>query len=191
MGRCHGRAEEPMSTWPKLIGRKVIPVSRWLSVISREVQFSPQGHAETYYAIEQPDYLVGVAVTAEERILLVRQYRPALEEFSLELPAGLLEENEDPAKAMSRELLEETGYTTESIRLIGKNATCSSRISNHTYSFFIRAGSRIAQFIEEPGISVSSASPDELRELIRTGAFSEQTHLGALTLTVTEGLLAL
>jgi ADP-ribose pyrophosphatase len=183
--------EDPMSTWPKLIARTVIPVSQWLSVISRDVQFSPQGDVETYYAIEQPDYLVGVAVTPGERILLVRQYRPALEKFSLELPAGLLEENEDPATAMARELLEETGYATESIKLIGKTATCSSRISNHTYSFFIRAGSRVREFIEEPGISVSSASPGELRELIRTGEFSEQTHLGALTLTIAGGLLAL
>jgi ADP-ribose pyrophosphatase len=183
--------EDPMSTWPKLIRRTVIPVSRWLSVISRDVQFASQDDAETYYAIEQPDYLVGVAVTPEDRILLVRQYRPAVETFCLELPAGLLEENEEPATAMARELLEETGYTTESIKLIGRAATCSSRISNHTYSFFIRAGSRVPDFTEEPGISVSSASPIELRELIRTGEFSEQTHLGALTLTIAEGLLAL
>jgi len=81
--------EDPMSIWPKLIARTVIPVSQWLSVISRDVQFSPQDDVETYYAIEQPDYLVGVPVTPGERILLVRQYRPALEKFSLELPAGM------------------------------------------------------------------------------------------------------
>ena len=179
-----------MSDWPKLVARRLTPVSQWMTIISRDVQFSPDAPGETYYAIQQPSYLAAVALTPEGRILLVRQYRPAIERFSLELPAGLLEENEeDPATAMARELLEETGYTTESISLIGHTATCSSRISNCMYSFFIRAGVRVSGFLEEPGVSVSSATPGELRELILCGEFSEQTHLGALALAVANGLL--
>jgi 8-oxo-dGTP pyrophosphatase MutT (NUDIX family) len=100
----------------------------------------------------------------------------------------MLEENEDPAKAMARELLEETGYTTASITLIGKTATCASRISNCMYSFFIRAGERVSEFVEEPGVSVSLATPGELRDLIRSGEFSEQAHLGVLALAMAEGL---
>jgi ADP-ribose diphosphatase len=178
-----------MSTWPRLVARRVTPMSRWMTIVSRDVQFSPGAAAETYYAIEQPDYLAAVALTPEGRILLVRQYRPAIERFSLELPAGMIEENEDPAKAMARELIEETGYTTESITLIGTTATCSSRISNCTYSFFIRAGARVPEFFEEPGVSVSSATSGELQDLIRSGEFSEQTHLGVLALAVAKGLL--
>ena len=117
-----------VDSWPKLMGSKRIPVSPWLEVIARDVQFFPQSAIETYYAIAQQDHLVGMAVTPEGRILLVRQYRPAIERFSLELPAGLLEKNEEPADAMKRELLEETGYSIRSIVLIGKTATCSSRI---------------------------------------------------------------
>jgi 8-oxo-dGTP pyrophosphatase MutT (NUDIX family) len=86
---------------------------------------------------------------------------------------------------MVRELLEETGYTADSITLIGKTATCSSRISNHMYSFFIRTGARVSGFVEEPGVSVSSATPAELRELVRSGEFAEQTHLGTLALAIT------
>src|SRR5262249_23573004 len=124
--------------WPKLTGSKTIAVSRWLEVIARDVQFRPETNVETYYAIAQPHYLAALAVTPEDRILLVRQFRPAIERFSLELPAGMLETNEEPADAMARELLEETGYSTRSITLIGKSATCSSRIDNSTYSFFIQ-----------------------------------------------------
>jgi ADP-ribose diphosphatase len=151
---------------------------------------SPGAEAETYYAIQQPSYLAAVALTPEGRILLVRQYRPAIERFSFEFPAGVIEENEsDPANAMARELLEETGYTTESITLIGHTATCSSRISNCMYSFFIRARARVPGFVEEPGVSVSSVTPGELRDLVRSGEFSEQTHLGVLTLAMVRGLL--
>jgi ADP-ribose pyrophosphatase len=160
-----------------------------MTVVSKDVQFSPGARIETYYAIEQPSYLATVAVT-EGRILLVRQYRPAIERYSLELPGGLLDQDEDPATGIARELLEETGYTTEAITQIGKTATCSSRIDNHMYSFFIVAGPRASGFVEEAGVSVSSATPRELRELIRSGEFSEQTHLGALALSVAEGLLS-
>jgi ADP-ribose pyrophosphatase len=178
-----------MSNWPKLIARRVTPVSQWMTIVSRDVQFSQGAMVETYDAIEQPSYLAAVALTPEGRVLLVRQYRPAIERFSLELPAGMLEENEDPAEAMARELLEETGYATESITLIGKTATCSSRISNCMYSFFIRAGARVPEFVEEPGVSVSSATSGELRDLICSGEFSEQTDLGVLALAVARGLL--
>jgi len=179
-----------MINWPRIIARKVTPVSQWMTIVSRDVQFSPGAEAETYYAIQQPSYLAAVALTPEGRILLVRQYRPAIERFSFEFPAGVIEENEsDPANAMARELLEETGYTTESITLIGHTATCSSRISNCMYSFFIRARARVPGFVEEPGVSVSSVTPGELRGLVSSGEFSEQTHLGVLTLAMVRGLL--
>ena len=178
-----------MDDWPRLIARRVTPVSQWMSIVSRDVQFSPGADAETYYAIQQPSYVAAVASTPEGRILLVRQYRPAIERFSLELPGGLVDQNEDVSYAMVRELLEETGYPTQSIDLIGNAATCSSRISNCMYSFFIRTGPRVSSFVEEPGVSVSSATPDELRELIHAGKFSEQTHLGVLALAMVKGLL--
>lgn len=178
-----------MTDWPRLTARRLTPISEWMTVVSRDVQFSPDATVETYYAIKQPNYLTALATTPEGRILLVRQYRPAIERYSLELPGGLLDQGEDPAIGVARELLEETGYTTETITLIGKTATCSSCISNHMYSFFIRAGARISAFVEEPGISVSSATPQELRELICSGEFSEQTHLGVLAIAVARGLL--
>jgi len=159
-----------------------------MTVVSKDVQRSPDARLETYYAIEQPSYLSALAMTEEGRILLVRQYRPAIERYSLELPSGLLDRNEDPAAGMARELLEETGYATKTITQIGKTATCSSRINNHTYSFFIVAGTRASGFVEEAGIAVSSATPRELCELIRSGEFAEQTHLGVIALALAEGL---
>jgi len=164
-------------------------ISPWLDVLAREVQFSPEAPAEVYYAISQPSYLTALAVTSENEFVLVRQYRPAIECLSLELPAGLLEQNEEPAPAMVRELLEETGYSTRSIELIGKTATCSSRISNVMYSFFIHAGERAPDFVEEPGVSVVTVTPGQLRRLILSGEFNEQTHLGALSLAAYKGLI--
>ena len=180
-----------VDNWPKLTDSRRIPVSPWLEVVARDVQFSPEAVVETYYAVAQPHYVAAVAVTPERRILLVRQYRPAIERFSLELPAGTLEENEGPADAMVRELLEETGHPARAITLMGKTATCSNRIDNSTYSFFIEAGERVQGFVEEPGVSVRSVSPGELRASILSGEFAEQTHLGVIALAMCRGLLTI
>lgn len=83
--------------FPKALNTKLTSISRWLEVIEREVQFQSAAAVETYYAIAQPDDVAAIAVTPEKRILLVRQYRPAIQRFSLELPAGTVEENETPA----------------------------------------------------------------------------------------------
>jgi ADP-ribose pyrophosphatase len=180
-----------VDNWPRLRDSRRIPVSPWLEVIARDVQFFPDAPVETYYAIAQQHYLAALAITPEGRILLVRQYRPAIERFSLELPAGLLDAGEEPAEAMVRELREETGYSTRSIQLMGKGATCASRIDNSMYSFFIETGERAHDFVEEPGVAVSSMWPAELRSSILSGEFAEQGHLGVVALAVCKGFLGI
>jgi ADP-ribose pyrophosphatase len=177
--------------FPVLMSTKRFSISRWLEVVTREVQFRSDAEVETYYAIAQPDYATAVAITPQKRILLVRQYRPAIRRYSLELPAGMVEDNEHPANTMARELSEETGYPARSIVAIGRAPTCAGRIDNVMHSFYIETGERAADFEEEPGIAVSSATIPELRELILSGELSEQTHLGAIALAICKGLIKL
>jgi hypothetical protein len=59
------------------------------------------------------------------------------------------------------------------------------------YSFFIQAGERASSFKEEAGVSVSLATRGELRDLVTSGEFAEQTHLGVLGLAISRGLIAL
>jgi len=165
---------------PKILKVERTKVSPWLEVIAREVSFSREAAAETYYAIAEPDYVVVLAITPDQQILLVRQYRPAIERFSLELPAGMVDPGEDPQETAARELLEETGYPAIGIERIGQTSTCASRISNTSHSFFVRTGERTPGFVEEPGVEVILVSQSELRDLVLSGELGEQTHLGVL-----------
>lgn len=70
--------------------------------------------------IEHNGGAVAVAITEENKVLLVRQYRKAMEKEMLELPAGKIKKGEKPLETMSRELAEETGYFAENLTLIGK-----------------------------------------------------------------------
>lgn len=60
------------------------------------------------------------ALTDEGKMVLVRQYRKALSRDILEIPAGKLEEGEDPSWTAARELKEETGYTAGSMEFLGR-----------------------------------------------------------------------
>ncbi len=167
--------------WPKIKSREIVKVSPWVEIIAREVEFSP-GSAEVYHAVKQQDYLAIVAVTPAGQFPLVRQYRPALESFTWELPAGLVDPGEDPAEGCRRELLEETGYPTQAIHPLGVAAPCSGRLSNRIHSYFVATGERVADFVPEPGLDVRLVTSAELTSMIKSGEFVSQLHLGALLL---------
>jgi ADP-ribose pyrophosphatase len=177
--------------WPKIRSRQITAVSPWMRVIAREVEFAPDQPSELYHAVGQRDYLAIVALTPDGRFPLVRQYRPALEAFTLELPAGLAEPDEDPAEGCRRELLEETGYPTRSIHLLGTTAACSGRLSNRIHSYFLQAGERIDGFVPEPGLTVELVTASELVALIKSGEFDAQLHLGALLLAELQSFISL
>jgi ADP-ribose pyrophosphatase len=69
--------------------------------------------------VEHRGAVVIVALDARKRVLLVRQYRPGAGGELLEIPAGTLEENEDPAPCAARELKEETGYHAAQWQALG------------------------------------------------------------------------
>lgn len=68
---------------------------------------------ENYYVNEYADWVNAIVVTKEKKIVLVRQYRYAAQDFFFEIPAGKHEENETFENAIVRELREETGFVSE------------------------------------------------------------------------------
>jgi 8-oxo-dGTP pyrophosphatase MutT (NUDIX family) len=177
--------------WPKIKNRRTNKLSPWMTIIERDVELAPDQPADTYYAVSQSDYVSILAMTAEGRIPIVRQFRPALEQFTWELPAGMVDDGEDPAIACTRELLEETGYTALNVHKLGVTAPCSGRLSNRLHSFFVEAAEPPAIFRPETGIEVKIISPDELVSLINSGDFVSQLHIGTIMQATLCGLIDL
>src|SRR4051812_3590741 len=185
------RREIEMADWPKIIRRKVTKVSPWVEIMQREVEFFPGGEAQVYHSVKTADYVMVLAKTPDGRIPLVSQYRPALEAFTLELPAGLMNENEHSFEAASRELLEEAGFPTRTAHALGVCASDSGRLSNRSHSIFIETGEQISGFLPEKGMSLSLVQPSELVALIFDSRLGVQLHLGTLLQAALHGYLSL
>ena len=168
--------------WPKLKSKRTTKLSPWADIIEREVEFTPGAKPEIYHAVGQPDYIAMLAMTPGGKIPIVRQYRPAIESFTWELPAGTVDEGESAIEAASRELMEETGLPSRKVHPLGTFAPCSGRLANKVHSFFIEAGDTAPDHQPEAGIEVRLVTPAELARIIKAGQFDSQQHLGTLLL---------
>lgn len=82
-----------------------------------------------------PDWVQTLAVTPDEKAILVRQYRQGTREISLELPGGVIEPGQTPLDAGRRELMEETGYATESFHQLATFRPNPAIQTNIVYAF--------------------------------------------------------
>jgi ADP-ribose pyrophosphatase len=179
------------NSWPIIITRTATRISPWVDLIAREVEFSRSAERQVYHSLKTSDYVVVLAVTPDGRIPLVRQYRPAVENFTLELPGGIREVGEDAATTARRELLEETGFLTRAVYSLGFTKTDAARLSSHLHSYFVETAAQVPDYKPEEGVVVHLVTPSELVDLVLSREFDGQTDLGTLLLAVIRGRIEL
>ena len=146
---------------------------------------------DPFYSLEMPDYVTVVATTTAGDLILVKQFRPAVEAITLELPAGHVDAGQTPEEAARRELLEETGFAAVNTIFVGRLSPDTGRLANRMWVFVAPAVEPQSGHIDEPGIEVVTVTPAELARLLAEGLFDHALHLAALLLAVQRGYLAL
>ena len=143
------------------------------------------GQETTREVVEHGESVAVVPVDGKGNVILVRQYRKAIDVNLLEVPAGSVEEGEDPVACGRRELLEETGYTASHMESIASFYTtpgfCTERM--HAYlATGLTPGK--AQPEADEQIEVVPVSLQEVGELIRGRVIQDGKTLASLLLVL-------
>jgi ADP-ribose pyrophosphatase len=140
-----------------------------------------------YYAVELPDYVCIIAVTLDQEILFVRQYRPAIEMATLELPSGCLEAGESVSSCGLRELREETGYVAQGLEILGSLVPDSGRLANRMWCLFARNVTLDESSV--PELELVRYPVADVVNLIESGELNHALHLAAFLLAILKGRL--
>ena len=136
-----------------------------------------------YYVRESRGFAVIFALTPDERVLLVEQYKHGVGRRVLELPAGAIDPGETPLTCATRELAEETGYRSPAqLEHVATYVTDPTNSDARFHLFFASsvrlAGAQELDITEK--IEVSSVPLGALRTLVREGKIEVSSHVAAI-----------
>jgi ADP-ribose pyrophosphatase len=153
----------------------------WFEVVEKKLD----SEAFPYYALRMQDYVTVVAITAEKDVVLVRQFRPAVERYTLELPSGHVELDEPPEQAARRELAEETGFRANRLTFLGTLFTDTGRMENRLWCFLAPKVKAFPEgFRPEPSVERVLVPQSVLMNLIGNTEFNHALDLAVIMLAI-------
>jgi len=180
--RGHARANVPDDGLSEeILGSRVAWRGNFLRVDDMSVRL-PNGRLAQRDVVRHPGAVAVIALTDEGKLVLVHQYRTALEQVTLEIPAGKLTPGEDPAAAAARELEEETGYRATRMAYLGPIAVAAG-YSDEIIHIYMAMG---LQFVgarpdEDEFVHVDLVDLDEMVDRVLDGkVIDSKTVLGVL-----------
>ncbi|MFH7030587.1 MAG: NUDIX hydrolase [Heteroscytonema crispum UTEX LB 1556] len=169
----------------QLLQSKMVLEHKWCKVRQDEIQLPNGKIIDDFFVHVKPDIALVLPITSNKEVVLVRQYRHAIADFFLELPAGSFDPTQESAQvAAIRELEEETGYICQEIKKIATLYDRPSKDTNRTHLFLaenvVKAGKQKFDITEE--IEVVLIPQESVIDKILQGEISVVGSVAALFL---------
>lgn len=168
-------------TTKDLSERKTVFATPWFQVLE-----SKGSGKLPNYSIHSPDFVCIIAVTAQNELLLVRQFRHAIGETTLEFPAGHVDKGETPEQAARKELIEETGHMADKFELLATLSPSTARFTNRLWCYFASDAQPYPNAHIEPGLDCVRWSK-EVKALLQEPDFYSCGNWAALMAAVARG----
>lgn len=155
----------------------------WFTVRKDKCKKSDGKIINNYYVFEFPEWVTCFAITENNKVLMVKQYRHALNEVCMELPGGCVDATDKSfEEACRRELLEETGYEFSEVIPLGKISANPSTNTNLMHMFLATGGKKIKEqeLDANEEIEVYEMSFEEVQQLIDENKILQAMHLSTL-----------
>lgn len=124
---------DKITTWKRKDSKQIADCR--VFKVRENLSQSTDGKEARFFVIESPEWVNIIPVTADGDIVMIEQYRHGIEEITLEIPGGLVDDGEDAGAAAERELIEETGYVPRAVVLIGKSRPNPAIQDNWVYHY--------------------------------------------------------
>jgi ADP-ribose pyrophosphatase len=183
-----------LDLWSKVSYEEEPMIKSWSCIRSQSMQsfrvfsvradttLSPRTNAEhDFYVIETADWVNIIPITADDQVVMVRQYRHGSREVTLEIPGGLMDPEDTPEGAAARELLEETGYRAEELKKIGAVNPNPAIFNNRCYTFLALDATKVGDPMPDQteDIEVALIPLVDIPELIRQGKIDHAIVISA------------
>ncbi|HVI49373.1 MAG TPA: NUDIX hydrolase [Chitinophaga sp.] len=164
----------------KLLESEYLFRDSWLTA-RRDKCLTPGGKIiEPYYVLEYNDWVNAVAVTEDNEVIMIRQFRQGIGKTILEIPGGTMDPTDaSPLTAIQRELLEETGYAFKEVISLGAVAPNPASSNNLTHMFLATGGRKVQdqQLDHNEEIEVVVMPLSELQQLILENSILQSLHV--------------
>ena len=156
--------------------------TEWFSVEQESFDHIDSLRGKPYYSINSPDGVVIFAMTETNEVILVKQFRPAFNQYTLEFPSGAINESESPQEAASRELYEETGYVCKAMNHLGTGRIMMNRHNSREFAFYGTGAVKDPKFESKEDTEVVLITLADLKALVLSGQFEQFAALALLVL---------